>query len=95
METGVLNKSWFSSVIYYSMLFWTILCVIGTWFVILKHGILLEGLIAVVTTFFFAATIWVIPLTGLILISLWVPPAEAPPSRFMFKELIKKGIRKS
>ncbi len=95
METGAFSKSWFSAVIYYSMLFWTILCVIGTWFVILRHGILLEGLIAVVTTFFFAATIWVIPLTALILISLWVSAEEAPPSHFMFKELIKRGIRKS
>ena len=95
MEIGVFKKSWFSSLIYYSMLFWTIICVIGTWFVILRYGILLKGLIAVVTTFFFAATIWVIPLTGLLLISLWVTPAEAAPSRYMFKELIKRGIRKS
>ncbi len=95
METGAFSKSWFSAVIYYSMLFWTILCVIGTWFVILRHGILLEGLIAVVTTFFFAATIWVIPLTGLILISLWVTPVEEPLPHVMFKELIRKGRGRS
>ena len=94
METRVFSKSWFSLIISYSMLAWTIICVIGTWFVILKYGILLEGLIAIVTTFFFASTIWMIPLTGLILLSLWVSPAETPPTYFTFKELIKKGMRR-
>jgi hypothetical protein len=77
------------------MLDWTILCVVGTWFVILKYGILLEGLIAIVTTFFFAAILWVIPLTVLILLSLWASPEETPPSYVMFKELIKRGMKKS
>jgi hypothetical protein len=95
MEARVFSKSWFSSIISYSMLAWTIICVIGTWFVIIKYGILLMGLIGMVTTFFFAATIWIIPLTGLILLSLWVSPAEGSPSYFMFKDLIKKGMRKN
>jgi hypothetical protein len=95
METRVFSKSWFSSIISYVILAWTIICFIGTWFVILKYGILLEGLIAIVTTFFFAATIWVIPFTGLILLSLWVTPAEDSPSYVMFKELIRKGIKRS
>lgn len=76
METRTFRKGWFSQVISYSILFWTTICFIGTWFVILNYGILLEGLIAVMTTFFFAAVIWVVPLMGLILLSLWVAPAE-------------------
>ena len=95
METRVFSKSWFSPIISYSILFWTIICFIGTWFVILKHGILLEGLIAVMTTFFFAATLWVIPLTGLILLSLYVTPSKESPPPVMFKELIRKGTRRS
>jgi len=94
METRVFSKSWFSFIISYLILGWTVICIIGTWFIILKYGILLKGLIAVVTTFFFAAAIWVIPLTGLILLSLFVtPPEESPPS-VMFKELIRKGMRR-
>jgi hypothetical protein len=95
METRIFNKSWFSLVISYSILAWTIICIIGTWFIILKYGILLEGLIAIVTTFFFAAAIWGIPLTGFILLSLGVTPEEDPPSYVWFKELIRKGMRRS
>jgi hypothetical protein len=95
METRAFSKDWFSSIISYSILSWTIICFVGTWFVILKHGILLEGLIAVMTTFFFAATLWVIPLTGLILLSLYVTPSKGSPPSVMFKELIRKGTRSS
>jgi len=95
METRVFSKSWFSSVISYSILFWTILCFVGTWFVILKYGILFEGLIAVVVTFFFAATLWVIPLTGLTLLSLLITPSDESHPFVTFKELIQKGIGKS
>jgi len=92
METRVFSKGWFSLIISYSILVWTIICIIGTWFIILKYGILLKGLIAVVTTFFFTAIIWVIPLTGLILLSLYVtPPEESRPS-VRFKELLRKGM---
>ncbi len=70
-----LRKSWFSQVVSYSILSWTIICFIGTWFIILNYGILLGGLIAVMTTFFFAAVIWIVPLTGLVLLSLWLAPA--------------------
>ncbi len=80
METRVLRSSWLSPVISYSIFFWTILCFVGTWFVILRYGILLDGLVAVVITFFFAATFWVIPLTGLILLSLFVTPSGKPSS---------------
>ena len=76
METRVLRKSWFSLVISYSILSWTILGFVGTWFVILRYGILFKGFIAIVITFFFAATLWVIPLTGLILLWLLVTPSE-------------------
>jgi len=58
--------------IYYSTLVWTIFCFTGTWFVILKYGILRDGAIAVILTFFFAAAIWAVPLIGLILLSLYV-----------------------
>ncbi len=57
METRVFSKSWFSSIILYSMLFWTIICFIGTWIVIIKYEILFKGFIALVLTFFFAAAI--------------------------------------
>ncbi len=95
METRAFSKSWFSPIISYSILSWTIIGFVGTWFVILKYGILLKGLIAIVTTFFFAAAIWAIPLTGLILLSLWVTPSEESPPSVMFKELLKRGMRRS
>ncbi len=95
METRVFSKRWFSPIISYSILSWTIICFIGTWFIILKYGILLEGLIAVMTTFFFAATLWVIPLTGLILLSLYVTPSRESPPSVMFKELIRRGTKRS
>ncbi len=95
METRVFSKDWFSPIISYSILSWTIICFIGTWFVILKYGILLQGLIAIITTFFFAATLWIIPLTGLILLSLYVAPSKESPPSVMFKELIRKGMRRS
>jgi hypothetical protein len=95
METRVLRKNWFSPIISYSILCWTILCFVGTWFVILRYGILLEGLIAVVITFFFAATAWVIPLTGLILLSLFVTPSEESRPFVMFKDLIQKAMGRS
>lgn len=95
METSVLRKSWLSPIISYSILSWTFLCFLGTWFVILRYGILLEGLIAIVITFFFAATVWVIPLTGLILLSLFVIPSEETRPFVMFKELIQKGMERS
>ena len=95
MENRVFSKSWFSSIILYSILFWTIICFIGTWIVIIKYEILFKGFIALVMTFFFAAIIWMVPLTGLILLSLYVSPTEEPTPYVMFKDLIKKGIRES
>ena len=95
METRVFSKSWFSPIISYSILSWTMICFIGTWFVILRYGILLEGLIAIMTTFFFAAALWFIPLAGLILLSLYVTPSEESPPTVMFKELIRKGVRRN
>ena len=94
METRVFSRRWFSPIISYSILSWTIICFIGTWFVILKYGILLEGLIAIMTTFFFAATLWIIPLMGLVLLSLYVTPSKESPPSVMFKELIRKGMRR-
>jgi hypothetical protein len=95
METRAFSKSWFSPIISYSMLAWTIICFLATWFVILKYGILLEGLIAIMTTFLFAATLWIIPLTGLILLSLYVTHSGESPPSVTFKELIRKGVRGS
>ncbi len=81
--------------IHYAMIGWTIICFVGTWFIILRYGILLEGLIAIVVTLFFAAAIWMVPLIGLIVLSLYVTPSEESPPCVAFKELIKKGLRKS
>ena len=95
METRVFSKSWFSSIIDYSILAWSIVCFIGTWFIILKYGILLKGLIAMGVTFFFAAAIWAIPFAGLILLSLCITPPDEPLPSVMFKDMIKKGMRQS
>ncbi len=95
MTIRFLNKIWFSTVVHYSTLAWTIFCVIGTWFVILKYGIILKGLLAVILTFFFAAFIWAVPFTILIVISFFVTPSEEPPPSVPFKDLIKRGMRRS
>jgi hypothetical protein len=95
MGTKLFSKVWFSTVIHYSTLAWTIFCIIGTWFIILKYGILLKGLFGVLLTFFFAAFIWAIPFTALILLSLFVTPSEDPPPSVEFKDLIKRGMRRS
>ena len=94
MEKRLFSKSWFSLIISYSILFWTIICLIGTWFVVLKYGILLKGLIAIMMTLFFATTLWVIPLSGLILLSFFVTPSDEPHHFVMFKDLIRKGMSK-
>ncbi len=75
METRIFKKSWFWQVISYSALSWTIICFIGTWFVILNYGILLKGLVAVMTTFLFAGVFWIVPVSGLLLVALWLDPA--------------------
>lgn len=100
MEKKVFSISWLSPITLYSILAWTIVCFIGTWFVIFKYGIpfdgiLFDGLIAIVMTFFFAAIIWGIPLIGIIFFSLYVSPAEEESPYVMFKDLIKKGLRGS
>jgi hypothetical protein len=95
METKPFSKSWFSPIVYYSTVVWTIFCFVGTWFVILKYGLLIEGLFAVVMTFFFAAAAWAIPLMGLVLLSLYVDPQEEPPPYVPFEDLIRRGMRKS
>jgi len=76
MEDRVFNRSWVSTIILYSILVWTMICFIGTWFVIIKYEILFEGFIALVMTFFFAAIIWIIPFAGLILFYLYTAPIE-------------------
>jgi len=93
METRMFSKSWVSTIIYYSMLVWTAICFIGTWVVILKYGILLEGAFAVGMTFFIAIFFWAILLTVLILLTLFIGPSEEPPPSIMFKELIRRGMR--
>ncbi len=80
MEPRPLTRSLLSPVLFYTILVWTALCTIGTWFVILNYGIILKGLIAVVTTFFFGIVIWAIPFSGLVLLYLFVNPSaqQAP-----------------
>jgi hypothetical protein len=95
MENGQSKERRLPSIIHYSMIGWTIICFLGTWFVILRYGIVLEGLIAIMVTLFFAAAIWMVPLIGLILLSLYVTPLEESSRRIAFRELIKKGLRKS
>jgi len=95
MEPRRFNKVWLSTLVHYSTLAWTIFGIIGTWFIILKYGILLKGLFAVILTFLFAAFIWVIPFTGLILMSLFVAPSEEAPPSVTFRDLIKRGMKRS
>ncbi len=93
MGTRLFSKVWFSTLVHYSTLAWTIFCIIGTWFIILKHGIILKGLTAVVLTFFFAVFIWAIPFIPLIVLSLIATPSEGASPLVPFKDLIKKGMR--
>lgn len=95
MEKRAFSRSWFSSVIDYSMLAWSIICFIGTWFIILKYGIVLEGMFAVGMAFFFAFVFWAIILAVLILLSLFITPSEEPSPSIMFEELIRRGLRQS
>jgi len=95
METRVFSRSWVSSIIGYSILVWSTVCFVGTWFIIIKYEILFKGLIALVVTFFFAAAIWAVPFAGLILLSLCVSPPEETLPSVMFKDMIKKGLRQS
>ncbi len=95
MGQRLLSRDWVSTAVHYATLAWTIFCIIGTWFIILKYGSLLKGLFAVLLTFFFATFIWVIPFTGLILLSLFVTPSEEASPSVMFKDLIKRGMKRS
>ena len=74
MESRLLSKNLLSPILFYTILAWTTLCVMGTWFIILKYGIILKGFIAVVTTLFFGIVIWAIPFSGLVLFYLAVMP---------------------
>jgi hypothetical protein len=93
MRTKLSSNRWLSAMTHFLMLFWTLTCIIGTWFIIIKHEILFEGFAALAMTFFFGAFIWVIPLGGLLIISLYVSPTEEERHYVMFKDLIKKGMR--
>lgn len=94
METRPFSKSWFSPIVNYSILAWTIICFVGTWFVLIKYGILLEGFVAILVTFFIAASIWAIPFAGLVLLSLYLTPSDESPY-ILFKDLIKRGLKKN
>lgn len=93
MGTKLSTNGWLSTVIHFLILFWSLTCFIGTWFIVIKYEILFEGFVALATTFLFGAFIWVIPLGGLIIVSLYVSPTEEAPHYVMFKDLIKKGMR--
>lgn len=95
MRTKLFSNSQLFTMIHLLMLFWTVTCFIGTWFIIIKYEILFKGFFAMVMTFLFGAFIWMIPLGGLTILSLYVTPTESPPSYVMFKELIKKGVRET
>ena len=91
-ERGI-DSGRYSSIILYSILAWTIICFLGTWFVILSYGIFLKGLIATVMTFFFAIAIWAVPLMAMLISDLFLTPPEKSPPSVMFKDLIRKGMR--
>jgi hypothetical protein len=93
MNTKLFSRSRLSALVHFLMLFWSLTCFIGTWFIIIKYKILFEGFAALAMTFLFGAFIWVVPLGGLIIMSLYVSPAEEEPHYAMFKDLIKKGMR--
>lgn len=95
MNTKLFSRSRLATLVHFLMLFWSLTCFIGTWFIIIKYKILFEGFVALATTFLFGAFVWVIPLGGLTILSLYVTPTDPPPSYVMFKELIKKGVRES
>lgn len=93
METTVLSRSRFSPIAYYSIPAWTLLCFLGTWYIILEYGILRNGFVGVVVTFLFATVIWAIPFSALVLFYLYLTPSENPPApRILFKDLIRKGM---
>lgn len=84
MEPRPLTRSLLSPILFYTILVWTAFCTIGTWFVILKYGIILNGLIAVITTLFFGIVIWAIPFSGLVLLYLSIiPSAQQTPEMRM------------
>jgi hypothetical protein len=93
MNTKLFSRSRLSNLVHFLMLFWSLTCFIGTWFIIIKYRILFEGFVALATTFLFGAFVWVIPLGGLIIVSLYVSPTEEEPHYVMFEDLIKKGMR--
>ncbi|MFB3884761.1 MAG: hypothetical protein ACE144_06005 [Thermodesulfobacteriota bacterium] len=95
MEAKGCWKSGFASIIDYSMVVWSIICFIGTWFFILEYGILLKGLFALGMTFFLAFVIWAIVLAVLILLSLLTTPSEEAAPSILFKDLIRRGMRQS
>jgi len=80
MESRPLTKNLLSPILFYTILAWTALCVMGTWFIILKYGILMKGFIAAVTTLFFGTVIWAIPFSGLVLFYLYIRPTGNPSS---------------
>ena len=78
MNTKLFNRSRLSNLVHFLMLFWSLTCFIGTWFIIIKYEILFERFVALVMTFLFGALIWVIPLGGLVILSLYVTPPDPP-----------------
>ena len=93
MNTKLFSRSGLSNLVHFLMLFWSLTCFIGTWLIIIKYKILFGGFVALAMTFLFGAVVWVIPLGGLILLSLYVSPPEEGPHYVMFKDLIKKGMK--
>jgi hypothetical protein len=74
MVSRLLTRSLLSPILFYTILAWTTLCAMGTWFIILKYGILMKGFIATVTTLFFGTVIWAIPFSCLVLFYLYIMP---------------------
>ncbi len=94
MESRFFSRGFLSPIVHYSTVVWTLFCIVGTWFVILKYDILPRGLIAIGFTFLFAAAIWGGPFIGLLILSLFTDPPEHSRPILTFQELIKQGIRR-
>jgi uncharacterized RDD family membrane protein YckC len=78
MEPRPLTRSLLSPILFYTILAWTAFCLIGTWFIILKCGLIFKGFIAAVMTLFFGTVIWAIPFSGLVLFYLYIGPRSEP-----------------
>ncbi len=92
-EEKLFSRRWFSSILSYLVLIWSLVCLLAVPFIILQYEIFKGGLIAMIVTLFFAAVIWAVPFSALVILQLYLNPAENGVPRVMFRDLIRKGMR--